>query len=403
MCRWLLLIARLDAADGCHRLGFHSTAAWLAYACGLSKRTANDHVRAAQALAEFEALAESMSAGRVSYSHVRAISRIARAGEVGLVDSLLNVAEHGTVAHLEVIIRGLHTVDLNETRDSDWVPDDYVRHGWTKDARWRVSARMDPEQGALVESAVAAVAAAEGISEVEALVRIAELAMAHVNDQVAQPRRELRGDERAAVVIHLDAERLERLERIGSAEPSRPYAHLADGPGLPDRVVRRLVCAGRIRAAVRDGTGNVLDLGRSQRLVSDRQLRALLIRDRGHCAHPGCANTRNLHAHHVVHWLDGGPTDMDNLLLLCQPHHLALHNGEYSIRATSPGQFRFTRADGTDLPVHLDPAEYITSDIRVETEHPDVDPNAARTNWGGERLQRDFAISLIAHNRKSAA
>jgi hypothetical protein len=114
-------------------------------------------------------------------------------------------------------------------------------------------------------------------------------------------------------------------------------ARIAGGPGLPDRVVARLLCSGRIRAALCDQSGNVLDLGRSQRLVSDKQYRALLIRDRGHCAHPGCTNRKDLDAHHVIHWLNGGRTDMNNLIT---------------------------------LPERFNPADYITTTGRLETEPP---------------------------------
>jgi len=246
------------------------------------------------------------------------------------------------------------------------------------------------------------------------LVLIAERALAELNDTGTssgrgKPRRRLRGDERAAVVIHLNAD---RVERIGSAEPNpsasptqprRPVARIADGPGLPDRVVHRLLCSGRIRTALCDRAGNVLDLGRSQRLVSDKQYRALLIRDRGHCAHPGCTNRRNLDVHHVIHWLDGGRTDMNNLILLCEPHHLGLHAGEFSIVAIGNQRFRFTRADGVTLPEHINPADHITTDHRLETEHPDVHPDAARTRWDGQRLDHDYAISVLAQRRQSVA
>jgi len=76
----------------------------------------------------------------------------------------------------------------------------------------------------------------------------------------------------------------------------------------------------------------VLDVGRTHRLVTRKQFRALLRRHDGHCAHPGCLNTKRLHAHHVLPWLIGGRTDMDNLILLCEQHHVALHDGAYRIR-----------------------------------------------------------------------
>ncbi|HEY5199855.1 MAG TPA: HNH endonuclease signature motif containing protein, partial [Acidothermaceae bacterium] len=117
----------------------------------------------------------------------------------------------------------------------------------------------------------------------------------------------------------------------GGSTVARPYARVAGGPGLPDRVVLRLICDGRVRTVIHDGASNVLDVGRSHRLVTDRQYRALLLRQHGHCAHPGCPNTKNLHAHHRIHWIHGGRTDLNNLLLLCERHHVAHHAGEFEI------------------------------------------------------------------------
>jgi hypothetical protein len=183
----------------------------------------------------------------------------------------------------------------------------------------------------------------------------------------------------------------------------RPVARIADGPGLPDRVVARLLCSGRIRTALCDQAGNVLDLGRSQRLVSDKQYRALLIRHHRQCARPGCTNRKDLDAHHVIHWLNDGRTDMNNLVLLCEPCHLGLHNGEFSMTATGHQRFRFARPDGVTLPEHVNPADHITTDTRIEAEHPNVRAGAATTRWDGQRLDHDYAISVLAQRRESVA
>jgi hypothetical protein len=83
--------------------------------------------------------------------------------------------------------------------------------------------------------------------------------------------------------------------------------------------------------------GEVLALGRTRRLVSRAQRRALMIRDSGMCQFPHCHQTRHLKAHHLVPWAQGRPTDLDNLILLCQWHHTAVHDGGMRIvRATEP-------------------------------------------------------------------
>ncbi|HEY5199781.1 MAG TPA: hypothetical protein VIJ31_02640, partial [Acidothermaceae bacterium] len=81
-------------------------------------------------------------AGRLSFSQVRAISRIAEPGEDGLVDDLIP-ARHATAAQLEVVVRGLRTVDHNDKATD---PGEYLKQSWTSDSRWQLSARLDPER-----------------------------------------------------------------------------------------------------------------------------------------------------------------------------------------------------------------------------------------------------------------
>jgi hypothetical protein len=76
--------------------------------------------------------------------------------------------------------------------------------------------------------------------------------------------------------------------------------------------------------------GSVLDVGRKTRTIPPALRRALLARDR-QCRFPGC-NARRCDAHHVRHWADGGPTRLDNLVLLCRRHHRAVHEEGFLVR-----------------------------------------------------------------------
>lgn len=90
-----------------------------------------------------------------------------------------------------------------------------------------------------------------------------------------------------------------------------------------------------------------VDLGRSARLVSPAQRRALVIRDRG-CTFPGCdCPPGRADAHHLVHWAHGGATDLENLALLCSFHHHRVHEGGFGARRRSDGTLAFTRPDGS--------------------------------------------------------
>lgn len=201
-CRWLLLVAEFDRREGFAGWGLASTARWLSHTCGLSRRTALEHVRVAVALRDIPALAAEMRRGRLSYSQARAISRVVEPGDDVVVADLVQAAQHCSVGQLESVVRGLRTVERIETGVDD--SGEYLRHSWRPDGRWRLNARLEPDRGELVQSAVASVARAEGLNYADALVRMSEIALAAVNDS-EHPPRPLRGDERAAVVVHVDA------------------------------------------------------------------------------------------------------------------------------------------------------------------------------------------------------
>jgi hypothetical protein len=119
---------------------------------------------------------------------------------------------------------------------------------------------------------------------------------------------------------------------------------LNNGPPIGTETARRLACDARLRPLVhRDG--QPLNLGRSQRVANRSQRRALRFRDGPGCAFPGC-QARHVDAHHVRWWEHGGPTDIDNLCLLCRHHHRLVHEGGHWVRLVD-GHPRFYRPDGT--------------------------------------------------------
>ncbi len=100
---------------------------------------------------------------------------------------------------------------------------------------------------------------------------------------------------------------------------------------------RRISCDCELTPLRIDGEGVPLNLGRSERLVSPAQRRALIARDHG-CAFPGCNRPPAwTEAHHVVHWIDGGPTDLANLVLLCRRHHRVIHHDGWNIQMGTDG------------------------------------------------------------------
>jgi hypothetical protein len=108
------------------------------------------------------------------------------------------------------------------------------------------------------------------------------------------------------------------------------------GP-VPRWTVERLACDCAVGRVLMRGESEVLDLGRRVRLVSKAQRRALVHRER-HCAFPGCRRPpRWCDAHHLVPWIKGGATDLDNLVLLCRRHHVLCHEGGWALTRLPDG------------------------------------------------------------------
>jgi hypothetical protein len=109
-------------------------------------------------------------------------------------------------------------------------------------------------------------------------------------------------------------------------------ARLDTGETLSAATARRLACDAQILPIVLGGQSQILDVGRSRRLAAGALRRALVARDRG-CTFPGCDRPpRWCAGHHLKHWADGGPTNLDNLALLCGEHHRLIHDGDWQTR-----------------------------------------------------------------------
>ena len=150
----------------------------------------------------------------------------------------------------------------------------------------------------------------------DALVEVCKLAL-RTRDLPAD------GGERPQVIVTIPYDPLTRALGPGVLDTDDP---------LTPAQTRRLACDAQITPVVLGGQGQVLDVGRSRRLISGALHRALVARDRG-CAFPGCARpARWCEAHHIVPWHRGGPTSLTNSVLLCGHHHRLIHHSSWQVR-----------------------------------------------------------------------
>ena len=165
------------------------------------------------------------------------------------------------------------------------------------------------------------------------------------------------------------------------------------GETLSAATVRRMACDAEIIPTVLNGKGRVIDVGRRTRRVSEA-LRCVLIARDGGCVWPGCnAPPSRCDAHHIEHWADGGPTNADNLALLCHRHHILLHEGRYRIKPVGDAWVAL-RPDGTRLHAPLaasggdDDSRHLREDDPISPWRPDhdaVSDRAAAANTPSSR------------------
>ncbi|MCL7962244.1 MAG: HNH endonuclease, partial [marine benthic group bacterium] len=350
--RLLVLVAEYDRRRGWELGGHRSCAHWLAFRTGIDLGAAREKVRAARALAGLPGTSAAMRRGELSFSMVRALTRVATPENEA---DLLELARGCTAAQLERVVRGFRLGSRqdeaererarHEARSFSVFPDE--------EGMYQVRGRLTPEQGALLMRAVEAAGDAlfrergpasacsspaaghEHVSaetsaraatqrRADAIGLLAERALAAgfgaSSDAPGTPVSGTRA-ERYQVVLHVDTDTLADSDDLGRSE-------LEDGTRVSAETSRRLACDASV-VTIRQGGSETLDVGRRTRTVPPAIRRALEARDRG-CRFPGCG-LRFTDAHHVRHWADGGETKLENLILLCHHHHRLVHEAGWTV------------------------------------------------------------------------
>lgn len=225
----------------------------------------------------------------------------------------------------------------------------------------------------------------------DALVLLAETTLTHTPAY-------LNGDDRYRAMLHVDLDTLALADRSGSdqaGEQATPTArtHIDDGPALSVTAARRITCHAGVVAVLRGPRGQLLDIGRRTRTIPSAIARALHVRDSGCCRFPGCHRRSGLEAHHIRHWARGGPTSLDNLVLLCRLHHWLLHEGGFTVEAPVIGHAIFRRPDGQRLP-QVPALAALPAPAMNRTLRNDAD-SLTPPWWYGEPLRLAYVVSAL--------
>ncbi|MGH2774336.1 MAG: DUF222 domain-containing protein [Actinomycetota bacterium] len=314
--------------------GSPSLVEWVAWRCRLTRAEARSQVEVATALASLPQIAARLDDGSLSLSQVAV---------------LVDFVEGDGDAEWAERARGMHVEQLRAWRraarrvTSGEANEDHAGRSlswwWDRDKRFlNLKGRFPAEQGAKVDKALSRLS--EGRPKLpngtyESLERrgadaLVELAGTSIADD-ADP-------DRATIVVHVEADAL--LGDEGAAA-------LEGGCELAPETVRRLACEASLQTVV-SHKGKSIGVGRKSR-TPPPWLRRLVVKRDGCCRFPGCERRRHLHTHHIRHWtLHKGPTELDNLLMLCTHHHRLVHEGGWDIRGKPDGEIVLIRPDGRD-------------------------------------------------------
>ena len=320
------IVAELDHDELCGATGAKSVAAVVAWKLGTSSGNAKTIATVAHRLAEFPRCAAGMREGRLSLDQVGVIAGGAAEGSD---EHYAELARFATVSQLRTAVK------LEPRPEPEPEPEPQAS----------ITKTSSDEKYMLLPDH----AAASGGGEVR---RGGGVSSRGVGGRVeTRSRHRRRGVGQRPPLPNSGAAFLRLVDAGWDAEvAARPHAQhttvvvhldvkdtiarLHLGPLLSDADRRYLTCDATCEVWF-ERAGQPIGAGRATRLISRRLRRALEYRHPS-CAVPGCGATRGLHAHHIVHWEDGGATELDNLVLLCPYHHRLHHRGVITI--TGPAE-----------------------------------------------------------------
>ena len=267
------------------------------------------------------AISESFSTGELSYSKVRALTRVA---DDHNEQDLLDFALRTTAARVEERCRELR-FGMSDSIDvaSRAFANRSLRTSRNPErGMMTVTVDLPIESGELLERALDKARDDDVVETPEFATESwstqqADAFVKLVNGYLSGGRnKEVNSSDNYLVTIHVD------------------QTALAGGSGrsaIPIETAKRLCCDGQAVVLTEDKQGEVLSIGRKSRIVPTAIKRAVLAKHNHGCAFPGCCNSRFMHIHHIEHWSNGGETSVDNLMPLCTRHHPLVHEGRFRI------------------------------------------------------------------------
>jgi hypothetical protein len=345
-------VAEVDRRRSYTRDGGVSMTAWLARTCDVGSGMAGREVGVARRLASMPLTGEAFTAGDISPAKVMVLSSaceahpVAFASDESMLVGFSSGLSLGEFRRAVAYWRNLQDEDranleMMEMRERSFL---HISRTWA--GMVRLDGQLDPESGEVVLEAIAAVTseadrAAEATARAGGSVEIAAQRRAHALVDLCRRSLDIGatvvGGVRPHVTVTVDYETLAR--RVGTT------CEMSKTGTITPETARRLACDAGVSRVIVGPESEPLDVGRTHRMFTPAQRRALAIRDKG-CRFPHCDRPPDwCDGHHLRHWVDGGETSLANAVLLCRRHHVLVHEGGYRIGS----DLTFHRPDGTPI------------------------------------------------------
>ena len=318
-----LFIARLAAElakrDKYDDDGFVSPIDWMRFNGHMTSGAAANSVAVGQAMHCMPESVDAMAAGEIGFAHLTVMARTAaELGDRFDESVLINKARESSPGKFHYICTHYrHAADPKRYADEQ---EEQVQQRRLKLSKWMdgtllLSGQFDPEGGAVLLTALQLRSRKSGAHDDRDLEQRQGDALVELASG---------GGSQAQIQVTSSIETL-----LGLA--GAPAADMEFSLPISSKTVERLACDSSIARVLLGSDSMVIDVGRSKRVVSEPARRALWARD-GSCRWPACDRPASWSAaHHVVHWIHGGATDLDNLILLCHRHHRMVHEGNWQI------------------------------------------------------------------------
>ncbi|WP_245976266.1 HNH endonuclease signature motif containing protein [Amycolatopsis palatopharyngis] len=340
--RMLELVAEAEKRGAATSQGYAGTVSMLMLMMALHLTRGEATARLAQATTPTPMVDDALRAGEIGVAQVGQIQKILAQAPDALPDTerlatedtlvaLARQASATEVAKVGQRILGHWDAEKAPPKDRDHPKGPYREfHGrYRRDGQYMFSGQVDPETAAELEGVMHPLAKpgptdSDGRHDPRGHAQRQGDALAEIISRTARADDlPTTGGERAVVIVTVSLAELEQRADTAMLD-ARGYTSISQ--------LRRWCCEAKVLPAVLGTHGEVLDLGRNQRLATPGQRRALALRDRG-CVRPGCTRgPKWCQVHHVISWIDHGPSDLDNMILVCARHHRELHHTEWSVR-----------------------------------------------------------------------